>query len=1323
MIADAETDLKAISFLANPDSSIENSGVLHALFEKSARLHASRTAVECRGERLSYEQLEAKANQFARYLQTAGLKKGDRICLLFHKSFEAYIALLGILKAGAAYVPLDPSYPEERLRFIAQDSQAAALVTSLEFFEISGGIDIKKIFFGEVQPDIDAQERACLPLNTGPEDEAYVIYTSGTTGKPKGVRTAHRNVYHLVLAEQKVYAVVPEDRVLQGFSLAFDASVEEIWIAFNAGATLVAGTEEVMHAGPEIGGMLSGLNITVLSCVPTLLSMFSQAVPSVRLLILGGEALAKKLLEPWFSPSRRIYNTYGPTETTVIATLSLCRAEAEITIGTPIANYTACIMDEQGAIVRRGGEGELVIGGYGVAQGYLNREQLTKDRFIENRHSSVTEDRSPVLYRTGDLARVNADGDIEYLGRIDTQVKIRGFRVELAEIEALLLQRPGVKNAAVVVQEIGGNSVLCAYVILSGRDGFDTLGAVADLKNRLPPYMVPSFVEPLADFPKLSNGKLDRKSFPIPRRRAAAAAREFSSPVKKAIHDRWGRLFGNDDISESDNFFSELGGHSLLAAQFVSGMRADPRYAGLSMRDLYAHPSIEALADYLERMATPSPHEKADETSFAPVYKWKYNLSAVVQGLMLYFVVALFALQWVTPFAVYSFFKAYEHPFWESLLASLLSLCGVYPAMLLIGIAAKWILLGRLKEGDYPLWGSYYLRWLFVQRLLLGVPIHFLSGTPLMSWYLRLLGSKVGRDVHMDSHLISGLDLLAVGEGSTINSDANVSCYSVEDGFLKLRRVCIGKEVSIGIRSVIGQDVVIGDRTVVGDMTCIKSGQRLGAGEFWSGSPAARMEPQPCPLPPEPSAEVPVSDAAGLLFYASSFFVLPMLGLLPIFPGIMIMYELDYRTEDYKYLCLAPLVGLVFVVLSALQTLVLKWLILGRLKEGVHKIKSVFYMRKWFVDKLIETSLDMLRTLYATLYLNPWYRALGVKVGPNAEVSTAFPILPDLLDIGEGSFIADGAGLGPAQVSGGSIILRKTQVGSRTFIGNSAYVPCGSTLGANCLLGVQTTVPGALTPQGSSWVGSPPVNLPSRQKSQKQFAEQRTYHPTRSLYAQRLLIEFFRIILPSTAFVVFTTLILSFSVQIEDAYGPWVAVLSFPLLYIGLGVVSSLFTAAMKWVIIGRYKAGEHPLWSHFVWRAELMTGFCENFTNELFVQHLQGTAFLAWYFRLLGMKIGRRACILTTDFTEFDLVRLGDDVALNEDCTIQTHLFEDRVLKIGSVEVGARASIGSYAVILYGSVLEDDVKVGDLSLVMKGERLYKGSRWAGSPVRNSAFS
>jgi non-ribosomal peptide synthetase-like protein len=238
------------------------------------------------------------------------------------------------------------------------------------------------------------------------------------------------------------------------------------------------------------------------------------------------------------------------------------------------------------------------------------------------------------------------------------------------------------------------------------------------------------------------------------------------------------------------------------------------------MGDVYAYPTIHKLAAFLESKAPAQAANLNSGESYYRIPTWQYVLSGFAQTLMVYFLSGFFALQWLTPFAVYSFLKAYEYPFLPSLIASFLALFGVYPAMFLIGVLGKWLVLGRLQEGDYPVWGAYYLRWLFVQRLLESLPLHYLSGTPLMSVYLRLLGSKIGKDVHMDSHSISGLDLLTIRDHARINASANISCYSIEDGYLKVRPVEIGEYVCIGIRSVIGQDVIVGNGAVIDDLTC-----------------------------------------------------------------------------------------------------------------------------------------------------------------------------------------------------------------------------------------------------------------------------------------------------------------------------------------------------------------------------------------------------------------------------------------------------------------------------------------------------------------------
>ena len=522
-----------------PDPDLIRAELLHELFEQQADVHPESIALVCGEQRMTYGELERQANQLARFLRGRGVRRGDHVGLWLPRSLDAHIALLGILKAGAAYVPLDPEYPAERVGFILSDCQARVLVTSSELAAQAGvafpftpatspgesekvrrrldptdglgNVDrlssipskpgqgrgrlvpasSKPVISAgdEPSPPLPKDARRCVQLGvfsgeilalderqgeiaaqpsdrlgraeTGatPGDLCYVIYTSGTTGSPKGVEIEHRSACHLVRAEGKLFQVQSSDRVYQGFSLAFDASVEEVWLAYFAGATLVVGTREMVRSGAALSRKLAEAGVTVLSCVPTLLAMMEEDAPTVRLLILGGETCPPDLVKRWWQPQRRVFNTYGPTEATVIATYAECRPDEAVTIGQPVPNYEACVLDEQLRPAPPGVSGELCLGGIGLARGYLGRPELTREKFIA---VAAAGSQTRRFYRTGDLVRWTPDGSrLEFLGRIDTQVKLRGFRVELGEIESALLKCPGVQAAAVALDhpEVGEQMV------------------------------------------------------------------------------------------------------------------------------------------------------------------------------------------------------------------------------------------------------------------------------------------------------------------------------------------------------------------------------------------------------------------------------------------------------------------------------------------------------------------------------------------------------------------------------------------------------------------------------------------------------------------------------------------------------------------------------------------------------------------------------------------------------------------------------------------------------------------------------------------------
>jgi amino acid adenylation domain-containing protein len=1357
------------------------------------------------------------------------VRRGDCVGLWLPRSLDAHVALLGILKSGAAYVPLDPEYPAERASFILSDCQAKALVTTSELALVVGQASrlsppAPAPFQGEVlaldqlQPELATQPTDRLvraEAGTTSEDLCYVIYTSGTTGKPKGVEIEHRSACHLVRAEGKLFQVQPSDRVYQGFSLAFDASVEEVWLAFFAGATLMVGTREMIRSGAALSRMLADAGVTVLSCVPTLLAMMDEDIPTVRLLILGGEACPPDLVKRWWRPGRRVFNTYGPTEATVIATYAECRPEEPVTIGQPVPNYLACILDEQLRPVPAGTPGELCLGGIGLARGYLGRPELTREKFI-----SLATQR---FYRTGDLARWTSDGSmLEFLGRIDSQVKIRGFRVELGEIESVLLQCPGVQAAAVALREdVPGVRQLVAYLVPQPAIPFDEKAVRARLHAHLPAYMVPALLETLPQLPTLASGKVDRKSLPAPRARATEERPNLVPPrtdLEKQIVAVWEKLLAPAPVSVQDDFFRDLGGDSLLAALMVSELRRSPTLRGLSMLDVYQHPTAEKLA---ARFAQPQSREgerprepkHAIKSGLAgtlalplEVPFWRHFFCGAAQFVSLLCILSFFALQWLAPYLTYTVLIDEDYDFLESILGAFASLIVLYPLMLVIPIAVKWIMIGRYRPGAYPLWGIFYFRWWFTTTIEAAVPVGYLTGTPLLNIYLRMIGAKIGPNVHLDSDSFAIYDLLSIGEDSSINADSNLLGYTIENGQLKIGRITIGKRCFVGARCAVCENTVMEDDSALEDLSLLPRGTVIPRGETWLGSPARQVVGQASRLPSAPLAAAPPTTQASRCSLAAASFpsppleerdrerrpsfsantpalvpqpsgmsvesaalgggngllspalsskggegepssrladalkparpsaarrflfgilhgigllIFPVLVVAALFPGIVVMNELNYLDPYYWYLLLAPLVGLSFVVLLALEIAVVKWVLLGRVKPGRHALHSFYYLRKWFADQTLDLSLDTLGPLYASVYLTPWYKLLGAKLGHGAEVSTASFISPDLLSIGDESFIADSVSLGAPRVRDGFMTLGHNHIGKRSFIGNSAMLPPGTVIGDSVLIGCLSAPPpdpaDALR-EDTTWMGSPPIFLPQRQKNTA-FPEETTFHPTTKLRVQRATIEFVRVITPSTCFIILISLLFSALLLLHDSLSLLDTLLLFPLLYLGCALAAAALTIVAKWVLVWRYRPRETPLWSTLVWRNELLNALHEHLAEPFLIGALTGTPFVCWYFRLLGAKIGRRVYMETTDLTEFDLVRVGDQAALNADCTIQTHLFEDRVMKMSTIDIAPHCKVGAGSLVLYDARLEEGAALGDLSLLMKGETLPARTSWQGIPA------
>ncbi|HEY1857417.1 Pls/PosA family non-ribosomal peptide synthetase [Acidocella sp.] len=1290
---------------------VSPAGCLHELFEACVDEAGADIALVCGTRELSYATLEVAANRLAHHLRTFGIGPGGIVGICLERSEQPIIALLACLKAGAAYVPLDPTHPDERLRHILDQAGIAVLIC-----EQATRARIQTVFHGTlVSLDDSAAEiaqRASTRLTraeTGvtPLDLCYVLYTSGTTGRPKGVMTEHRNAHHFVRAFNTVCPAASA-RVYQGFSLGFDGSVEEIWRAFSTGSTLVVGDKETPRFGNDLAHYLARAGVTYFSTVPTMLSTMTDDIPSLCQLVVSGEVCPPELVARWARPGRLMLNVYGPTEATVNTTAKACRPGEAVTIGQPLSGYIALILDADMNPLPPGERGELYIGGPGIARGYLNQPELTERHFIT----------APVygrLYRTGDLAARNAAGEIEFFGRIDDQVKIRGFRVELSEITSVLLEQENIASATVTAHRQDGLPVLAAYVVAAdpgrkvGRG--DLLQA---LRAKLPSYMVPGYLDILDELPMLATGKVDRKRLPAPSQPLVDEGCELTPPenaLEANIAGVWAETFNVKAVGTDQDFFLDLGGHSLRAAQMVAQLRGVDVH--IAVRDVYAHPTVRKLAAYVP--TAPASETKTPDAERPPLRRQAGPRVATLQS-------GLFVLSWYlfsTPLLLV--LPVVNDLMWARLtiLQTVEILLPFYialtPVLMAVGICSKWLIIGRYRPGAYPLWGSYYIRWWLASRLQVLSGAGLFLGTPLMPVYYRLMGAKVGRGCVLDSALVSAWDLVSIGDDTSISADTQLYGARVEGGYLLIGGVDIGSRCFVGGHSALGLNVRMGDESRLAAQSLLPDGTQLEPGAQRRGSPGMAAE---VPVPPgeisRPSlrrqiAFVPLAWLAGSL--------LGLVGALPAL-AVALFLLLAFRAHHLEAAIgiTAALVP-VLVVITCLWIVLLKAIVLRRAKPGVYPLYSFYYLRHWLAYGLMRASRAALLPVFTTLYLPPWMRLLGAKIGAHAEMSTIWSFMPELLVAGDSAFFADGCMFGGKRCFGGRFEIRTNHVGHRSFVGNGAILPTGSGLGDHCLLGVLSAppTPGETTPDGTDWLGSPSFQLPNRQKVGG-FSEEATYRPSRKLYAQRAIVDALRILIPAyTGFA----LALGLSIALLYSYdmdGLWISFLLMLPLGLLAAALAVVVVVGLKWTVMGRFKPVIVPLWSPYVWFNEMVNGAYESLMAPVVAMAL-GTPFAAPLLRLLGCKIGRHCYLATALFSEFDLVLIGDYVALNAGAVIQNHLFEDRIMKSSYLMIERGCSVGNMSVVLYDTRMEADARLGPMSLLMKGEIMPSGSRWHGIPT------
>ncbi|MFC5720678.1 Pls/PosA family non-ribosomal peptide synthetase [Streptomyces gamaensis] len=1326
----------------------EGGGIGHVrflpqFFEQTCDRTPEAVAVVCEETRLTYAELERRANRLAHLLRRRGVREGSTVGILLERSPHTYTALLGVLKAGAAYVPLDPAFPADRVAFIASDAGLTTLVSTGTLRERTRDAHCPVLELDALDSELARQSAARPAPPRDPASLCYIIYTSGTTGRPKGVAVSHANIVNFLRVATPVYQVRGHDRVYQGLSLAFDFSVEEIWPAWIAGAALYAGPGDDRRVGQGLTDFLTEHAITVLCCVPTLLTTIEGELPALRSLLVSGEACPKDLVARWSRTGRRILNAYGPTESTVTATCGELRPHQPVTIGRPLPTYHVYVLDETLRPVPDGTEGEICVGGPGVAVGYVNRPELTAERFIAN---PVATDRAtvPRLYRTGDLGRITPTGEIAYLGRVDTQVKIRGYRIECGEIEQILREDEAVESAVVVARTTGAAQDLVAYLTLhaparSSLDEEDLRERLhTALRRRLPDYMIPAFVEILDALPLLAADKVDRSRLPAPasapfgRRRAPRIAP--ATALERQLAAVWQEITGTaeDELSVEDDFFCDLGGHSMLAARLVSRLRREPRLRGIAMGDLYAHPTVRTLAAFVGTTEHDTPDQAPTDTTAPPplrhsgirvwtcglaqlatFYTWMLVLSLPLLTLFYRLCVTLdLPVQGLTGSGPAAWFA---HLDWR-LFIPVDAAWFVLGTGLLPVLAARLLLAG-VTPGWYPLWGRTYLRfWLYGKVLALS-PAALLAGSPLLPPYLRLLGARIGHGCHLAVPPAVPA-LVELGDGASTGYGARLQPFTVDSGWLRLATVRLGAGSYLGTNSLVLPGARLGDGAAVGDQSLVPADRTVPDGAYWAGSPAAPAGGRPALLTElEAAPDEGRWPAHVLAGYALGALFLTLAPALVLVPGTVLTAWAAATGGLWWAVAATAVAGPLVPLSTCLLVLLVKRALLPRARAGIHRERSGFGAAKWLADGMMTLSLTVTHALYSTLYLVPFLRALGARTGRWAEVATVSFVDPDLLEVGERSFLADICVVAPAVFHRGRIALATATVGARGFVGNGALVPGSARLGDNSLLGVHSLAPATPIEAETTWLGSPALFLPRREES-RAFPAKYTFDPSRGLIAARLAVEYFRVTLPATLGGLSLIALLYAMASLAERVPPTAVFALAPALLLGSALAATLVVVALKWLVIGRYRPRTEPLWGIWVRRTELITGLFENLVVPSLLNSLTGTPWIAPVLRLFGARIGKRTWLSTTYLTEFDLVEVGDDAAVGEATSLQTHLFEDRVMKMSRVRVEDRATVGTRCVVLYDARVGADATLDALSLVMKGEGLPPGSDWRGIPAR-----
>ena len=1307
-------------------------------------------AVDAGGVALTYGQLDGWANQLARYLLAVGARPGDRIGLLLDQAVLSYVGMLAVLKINAAYVPLDAGFPTDRLAYITQDAGVRIVLSLSHLRDRLQHVPVTLLCLDEVGAPVAAtsNHRLTVAEKGNPVDElCYIIYTSGSTGRPKGVAIEHASICNFVRVAVEVYGLEVRDRIYQGMTIAFDFSVEEIWVPLVAGATLVPKPAGVSLLGHELGEFLQANGVTALCCVPTLLATLDEDLPDLRFLLVSGEACPQRLVARWHRPGRRFLNVYGPTEATVTATWTPVHPDKPVTIGVPLPTYSVVILDPVEQVALGPGElGEIGIAGVGLASGYVNRDDLTARAFVPD-FLGIENNPSGWIYRTGDLGRINDDGEIEYHGRVDTQVKIRGYRIELTEIESVLLQVPGVAQAVVssYEPEPGRVELVAYYSRREDTASVDQERVYDQFRKRLPGYMIPAYLEELAVIPMLPSHKADRQSLPAPKgSRSLAHARRYVPPTtdtERVLADLLAGVLGVERVSTDSHFFEDLGANSLLLAQFCARVRKLPGLPSVSMQDVYLHPTVRSLAVTLADLAAVAAldfaADPADSPTLVPgaepapartpqyIRTAQYIRCGALQVLLFAGYAYLIALLLAADEGWISASTGLVDTYLRSLVAGGATFLGLSAAPILV----KWIFVGRWRPQKIPIWSLAYLRFWTVKTLIRANPLVLFVGSPLYVLYLRALGARIGRGVAIFSRNVPVCtDLLTIGDGTVIRKDSFFTCYHAHAGVIQTGRVALGKDVLIGEKTVLDIETSLGDGAQLGHSSALQPTQSVPAGQCWHGSPARRADVDYKTVGPTHCGALRRASYSAFQLLNALVLVGPLgFGVLatlfadvPSLSGLAGSGEPALLSWSFYRDALAVSFVLFFgVVFAALAISVTVPRLLSRVlqPDRTYPLYGFHYAAQRTVARM--TNLKFFMTLFGdSSYIVNYLRGLRYDLSQVKQTGSNFGTelrheVPELAFIGTGTMVSDGLSIMNADFSSTSFQVSQVSIGSHNFLGNNIAYPSTAKTGDNCLLATKVMVPidGAIRAD-VGLLGSPCFEIPRSVQRDRRFDGMKSEDNLRAGLAAKnkynaatigvfLLVRWIRL---------FLITVLALAADLYDRFGVWViavAIVLGPVLSVAYAVLVERATTRFR-PLIPRFCSIYEP---YFWWHERLWKlGAAATVFN--------GTPLKNVIWRLLGVRLGRRVFDAGCGIPEKTLVTIGNDCTLNEGSVIQCHSLEDGTFKSDRTALGDGCTLGIAAFVHYSVTIGDGVVLDADSFVMKGEEIRPHARWRGNPAR-----